>query len=95
MNGFIQDLNFCCGVREIGGFYNVENKWNKPLKEKEIVSGTQLAVPTFTNTPACKAAYEWMSKRFKILYQSDVRKNGVHNDKTEVFLVVWEIGKEY
>ena len=88
----ITDLTFCCGVSEIGGF---DIYWKPARQKHDFVSGTGLAISTFTNTEKQREAYEFISKNFKILYQSPVLPNKIHNDETEIFLIVYKVNREW
>lgn len=84
----ITALTFCCGVGEIGAF---DDFWNPDRQKHDFVSGTGLAISTITNTENQRKAYEFIRKNFKILYQSPVLPNKIHNDETEIFLIIYKV----
>jgi hypothetical protein len=89
LTGDIQQLDFCCSASVLGCWNSV---WSSPLFQKdidyEVKGGTGFTVTTFINNKENQTAYEWLHKRYKILYQSPVR-NGRHN--RGCFLVIWDM----
>lgn len=71
---FTEDLQFCCGIDEIGSFSFNKNDdmWfggRVPIQSIEK-SGSGFYVAAF-----CKQAYEELKTHFILLYQSPVRRN--------------------
>lgn len=78
-----------CGLGLFYNFFKTDDlSWDTPLKRKANQGGAGYAVAGFIDTPECKEAYEILAKRFKIVYQSEVRENS--NSGNDFFFVVYD-----
>ena len=70
------ELNFCCGVTEVGSFRSDSDSWSASL-EDEIKENESYVfkIATFTNTPQCKKAYEIMCNKLKLVSQTEPKRN--------------------
>jgi hypothetical protein len=70
--------------------------WRVDLTTVNLKSGCGFTIASFKDTLACKAAYEVLSKRFAIAYQSPVRRNSHHREQahTGTFYVIFDTQKE-
>jgi hypothetical protein len=97
-----------CGLNGVSGFL-IEtapkpkghweygyNDWRTDLATVKLSAGCGFTFASFKDTPACKAAYEVLSKRFAIAYQSPVRRNSHHRERahTGTFYVIFDTKKE-
>lgn len=71
------NLPNCCAVREFGAFEYREPYWDDdPLEPPHYaLGGAELGCAGFIDDEDCRAAYEFLAKKHKILFQSTVRKN--------------------
>jgi hypothetical protein len=78
---------WCCGVREFGNFMvpGLGAGWASGIAI--VKGGTGLYTATFINDEHCKAGYEYLTKKYKLLYQSPLRRNGKKGNL--VFLCVF------
>lgn len=88
-----RQLNWCCGVDEIGDLYYVdyppEDFDQDEESQKEVIkSGTGLFVSTFINTEECKEAYNFLCSQHTLLFQSAPYKNS--SSGRLVFLCVFK-----
>jgi hypothetical protein len=88
------ELPYCCGVTDVGGF---DIRWPKAdfrlddLEDDLIESGTGMFTATFVNTSVCRQAYETLCKKYELIYQSPRAKN-VRSGR-DVFLCVFQGAK--
>jgi hypothetical protein len=94
-----------CGLNGVSGFLieaaPKKNEfplydWRANLATVKLSAGCGFTIASFKNTAACKAAYEVLSKRFEIAYQSPVRRNSHHRERahTGTFYVIFDTKKE-
>lgn len=82
------EFTHCCGVDEVGAFYSFKDDV-KPAYPDCVVSrsGTGMFISTFIDNQDCKDAYEMLSSKHKILFQSEPMLN-VYSGR-HVFLCVF------
>lgn len=79
-----------CGVNNYAFF----DKYYADSDIHTVPSGAaSLAVASFIDTVVCRKAYTILASRFKIAYQSSVRKN--KNSGNDFFFVVYDGLKEH
>jgi hypothetical protein len=92
-----------CGLNGVSSFTLEPNNavrgpwdWRVDLATAYLKPGCGFTIASFKNTAACKAAYEVLSKRFEIAYQSPVRRNSHHRERahTGTFYVIFDTKKE-
>lgn len=87
-----QELNYCCGVDEIGEFlFRGENtRWRTSIDSalECVNNGTGYFVATFIDNDVCKRAYYELCDKAILLYQSPPRENPRHS-YNEVFVCVF------
>ena len=88
----ISELDYCCGVDEVGEFAipRKDSAWRDDIDDAvlEASTGTGYFISTFTDTPDCKAAYDELCEKATLLYQSPPRVNPRHG-ANEVFVCVF------
>ena len=72
-----------CGVNNFYHFGDAYYGTHNPT-----LGGANLGVACFIDTGRCKQAYKDLAERFKIVYQSSVRKND--NSGNDFFMVVYD-----
>lgn len=85
-----------CGIINFFGFsYGAagEGYWDNKSLERTILEALQhrhagLFMASFIETRACKAAYNLLTSRFRVVYQSSVRRN--ENTGNDFFMCVFE-----
>lgn len=83
-----ENLGYCCGVDEVGGFTLNPEDWAKPWKDQTThFDGTGMFVSTFIDDEACKIAYECLCSKHKLLFQSEPMVNT--NSGRRLFLCVF------
>lgn len=79
---FLSNINPGAGSRD--GLYRTVGTYNP--------GGIGLMVTGFVDTPECRDAYTTLSKKWKLVYQSEVRRNA--NSGRNFFLCVFDSGKK-
>lgn len=79
----------CCGVQEIGGFDFTDSAWGgDKIEEVSQDEGADLLIAAFIDESGQKEAYEALCKKFRLLYQSPVKRN--RNSGNRLFLCVFD-----
>lgn len=82
-------LSNCCGVYEIGDFHFTSGGWGgSPIEHAPRDTGANLVVATFTERDGQKEAYEALCRRYRLLYQSPIKRN--RNSGNNLFLCVFD-----
>lgn len=82
-------IAYCCGVTEIGDFC-ADFDHGRLQTLISIINSTGryvYKISTFTNTPACKKAYEIMCSKLKLVSQTEPKRNP--NSGNLVFVCVF------
>ena len=83
----------CCGITEVGVFrYNpfvdeYELASSEASLEQEIKESSPLFVAAFNNKEPSQKAYEYLTSKYTLLYQSPVVTNRVHGSK--IFICIF------
>ncbi len=82
-----RNLDFGCGVQEVGQFKTYGYSHDEKLEPASLHSGTGYFISSFINEEVCRRAYELINKQFKIVWQSEVKINS--NTNNEFFFIVY------
>ena len=88
-----QELQYCCGVVEIGKFALgdiTEHHWNNDFPLETVIKQNEtyvFKIATFTNTSQCKKAYEIMCSKLRLVSQTKPKINP--NSGNLVFVCVF------
>lgn len=77
--GYNNSLTGTCGADIYHSFHlkPTLNSWNRStsLSSLNAHGGIDISCAGFIDTPDCKKAYEWLCKKYTLVYQSEVRRN--------------------
>jgi hypothetical protein len=85
-------MHGACGVGVYHCFRNERiYQWEHPIKFN-AKGGAGWVTAGFVNTTQCHEAYKKLSKKYKLVWQSPVRRNS--NSGRDFFFAVWDTRKE-
>lgn len=84
-------VTFSCGLEVVGGFryerYDWENAAEHAVQNRRG-RGTGYCVAAFIDTAVCRDAYNVVTKKYKVLFQSPVRRN--LNSGRPFFFIIYD-----
>ncbi len=91
------DMEGACGVGTLTGFTfqskNSNDYWaphdtlSTLSQQKGFGGGGKVLFLNFINNKVCKATYDWMVKRYPIMYQSPLIPNSYHSGRKSFFAI--------
>ncbi len=85
-----REVDFNCGLGVVGNFdttYSLNTA--QQITSRFTSYGTGFFVSGFVDDEACKRAYKFLTLRFKLVYQSPVRKNT--NSDNDFFFCIFDV----
>lgn len=87
-----QSVTWSCGLEVLGGFQQNTHSQTRNLETSNLVSnlgmGTGFFIASFIECDSSKQAYEVLTAKYPVVYQSPVRNN--NNSQNDFFFCVFD-----
>lgn len=85
--------SYSCGLEIVGDFTGAPRRWDWESRDRPQVqtirgTGTGLVLAAFVDTPVCRKAYEKITEKWPVLYQSPRRRN--RNSGRDFFFIIYD-----